>query len=115
MAKAEALAESYKKIKPPPLPSIQRQPNTAEQSWKPPLVGCFKLNVDAATKKQNQVAGLGAVIRDCEGNFVAAAQKQERFNGDVTTTEAKAMQLAMEIVENAGYMPLIIKSIAKKW
>lgn len=101
LAKVEALVESFRKIKPPPLPSSRRQPN---------LAGCFKLNVDAATQRQNQVAGLGAIIKDSKGNFVAATQKQESFNGDVTAAEARAIRLGMEIAENAGCMPLIIES-----
>lgn len=109
MAKAEALVESNRKIKPPPLPSSQRQSNPVEQSWKTPPVGCFKLKVDLATKRQNQVACLGAVIRDCKGNFIAAARKQENFNG-VSAVEARAIQLGMEVAENAGCMPLIIES-----
>lgn len=77
VAKAEAIVDSDRKIKPPPLPSSSKQKSSENQAWKPPPVGWFKVNVDAATKVENQVASLGAVIRDSEGNFLAAAQKQD--------------------------------------
>lgn len=109
LAKAEAIVEAYRKIKPPSLPSPQSQTALAEQTWKPTLAGCLKINMYAATNKQNKVACLGVVNRDSRGKFVAVAQKQEGFFGDVLAAEAKAIQLGFEVAEAAGCRPLIIE------
>ncbi|KAH9743305.1 homogentisate geranylgeranyltransferase [Citrus sinensis] len=79
------------------------------QSWKPPPMGWFKVNVDAATKLEEQVPGLGVVIRNSEGNFIAAAQKQVRYFGDVTAAETKAIKLGIKTAKAANCVPLIIE------
>lgn len=66
--------------------------------------------MDAATKRQDQVAGLGAMIRDSQGNFIAATKKHEGFYEDVLAAKAKAIQLRIEVVEIARCIPLIIES-----
>lgn len=73
LAKGEAIVESYRKIKCPSLPSSTRQNCRENQSWKPLPTGWFKVNVDAATKLEEQVVGLRVAIKNSEGNFVAAA------------------------------------------
>lgn len=114
LAKAEAIVEAYRKIKPPPLMSSQSQTPSAEQSWKPSPKGCLNINLDVATKSQNKIADLGVVIRDSKGEFVAAAQKQESFFGDVLAAEVKVIQWGFEVVEAAGGRPLIIESDCKE-
>lgn len=66
--------------------------------------------MDAATKLMNQVAGLGVAIRDSWRNFVAAAQKQIKFHGNVLAAETEAILLGIEIAETAGCKPLILES-----
>lgn len=110
MAKAKAIVKSYRKIKPPPLPSYAEQNYQTKQTWKPPPLGCFKVNVGAATKIQNQVAGLGVIIRNAEGKFIAAAQNRENFSGDVLAAEAKAIQLGIAAAKAAKCRPVIIES-----
>lgn len=68
------------------------------------------MNVDAAIKQKNLVAGLGAIIRNLEGKFVAAAQKKTTYYGDVTALETKAIKMAIETAVSAGCMPLIFES-----
>ena len=65
--------------------------------------------MDAATKLKEQVAGLGVVIRSLEGNFVAVAQKQVRYFGDVTAAETEAIKLGIETAEAANCVPLMIE------
>nr|GMD72664.1 uncharacterized protein LOC109162712 [Ipomoea batatas] len=47
--------------------------------WKRPPQGWLKVNVDAANDQQSKVTGLGFVLRDYEGSFVAA--KIEKWQG----------------------------------
>lgn len=92
------------------MPSSSEQNCPTKHTWKPPLVGCFKVNVDAATKIQNQVAGLGLVIRNSIGKFIAAAQKRENLFGDVLDAEATAIQLGIAAAEAARCRTMIIES-----
>lgn len=41
----------------------------------PPTIGHYNVNVDVAVLKDQQIAGLGAVIRDSQGQVIAAAVK----------------------------------------
>lgn len=43
--------------------------------WEPPPVGWFKVNIDGASIKNPGMAGIGAVIRNHKGEFVAALAK----------------------------------------
>ena len=54
--------------------------------------GWFKVNVDAAIRKEKNLLGLGAVIRDATGNIIAAAVKTSRFHGNVSYAEAEAVR-----------------------
>ena len=110
MAKAEAIVNSYKKIKSHVLAFHVSQSSLRNQHRKAPPIGWFKVNVNAATKQENLVAGLGAIIRNSERKFVAAAQKQTTYYGDVTAVEAKAIKLGIETAVSAGCMPPIIES-----
>lgn len=56
------------KSNPPKKNSIPSQEILANQTWKPPPASFLKVNVDAATELKEQIAGLGAVIRDSGGN-----------------------------------------------
>lgn len=51
----------------------------------------------AATNKQNKVACLGVVNRDSRGKFVAVAQKQEGFFGDVLAAEQKQFSWVLKL------------------
>ena len=42
-------------------------------SWSPPPEGVLQLSVDAALFASSKSMGAGAVVRDYQGNFVAAA------------------------------------------
>uniref|UniRef100_A0A803Q9K5 RNase H type-1 domain-containing protein n=1 Tax=Cannabis sativa TaxID=3483 RepID=A0A803Q9K5_CANSA len=59
--------------------------------WKPPDVNCLKMNVDAAVNAMDKVLGIGAVVRNCKGEVVAALSKsiQGHFRSD--EMEAKAL------------------------
>lgn len=110
LAKAEAIVEAYRKIKPLSLPSPQSQTSLAEQTWKPSPVGCLKINVYASTNRQNKVASLGFVIRDSREKFVATAQKQKGFFRNALSALTKAIQFGFEVAEATGCRPLIIES-----
>lgn len=66
------------------IPSFQRR----KQGLEPPKRGYFKVNVDVATNSEKQISGLGAVIRDENGNVIAVAIKVSKYYGEATFAEA---------------------------
>ncbi|XP_060964803.1 uncharacterized protein LOC133033794 [Cannabis sativa] len=60
-------------------------------SWKPPLPHKLKLNVDAAVNTAGKVLGIGAIVRNHDGQVIAALSKpvQECFRSD--EMEAKTL------------------------
>jgi len=59
--------------------------------WIKPQAGMLRMNVDAAINKRDATMGLGSVIRDEDGNFVAARGAQWR--GIFTPREAEAVAI----------------------
>lgn len=83
LVKAEAIIKSYTRFKIPSSNHWENEKETSQSNWCPPPRGFVKINVNAANNAERQVAGLGVVMRDCEGNFVAATVKKVQFFGDV--------------------------------
>uniref|UniRef100_A0A803NTZ9 RNase H type-1 domain-containing protein n=1 Tax=Cannabis sativa TaxID=3483 RepID=A0A803NTZ9_CANSA len=78
-------------------PQVTSQESQNEHSpkegvpWKPPLLNKLKLNVDAAINTADKILGIGAIIRNHDGQVVAALSKpvQGCFRSD--EMEAKAL------------------------
>ena len=45
-------------------------------SWQPPNHGYYKVNIDGAVFSKRKQAGAGVIIRDCEGEVIAALSKK---------------------------------------
>lgn len=57
-----------------------------DRKWKPPKVGCMKINVDAAVIKGQNWFALGMVVRDHFGQYIIG--KTMKFSGEVSVVEA---------------------------
>lgn len=101
-------------IKSPVDQTVLKHQNNNQQAWLPPSNGCFKVNVDAAIRSSNQTTGLGVVIRDSEGIVVAAAVQRIPYKGTVACIEAKVVNLAIQVAQNAKLLPMIIESDSKE-
>lgn len=88
---------------------ISKQSNAVQNYWKPPPAGQFKVNVNAAVKIDQKRTGLGIVIRNLKGKFVAVAMKTTRFLDKVDNVEAEAAKFGLEIAEQARCIPMIIE------
>ena len=82
VSKAEAVLEAYRRTQLPAAAHIGNQQSLVQKAWNPPQRGYFKVNVDAATNSEKQISGLGAVIRDENGNVLAAAIKVSKYYGE---------------------------------
>uniref|UniRef100_A0A803P559 Reverse transcriptase domain-containing protein n=1 Tax=Cannabis sativa TaxID=3483 RepID=A0A803P559_CANSA len=72
--------------------------------WSPPAINGFKLNVDAGTNLEQKKLGVGAIIRDHEGNVVATLSKivQGSFRSD--EMEAKSLFHALNWASQFQYL-----------
>ena len=80
-----------------------------QQKWFPHLKNIFKINVDAAINTKNQIAGVGAMIRDSNGKIIAAGINQIHLKGPVSLAEAEAVQWGLQLAKEAYLTSLIIK------
>lgn len=86
-----------------------RARNAHEISWTKPPQGSYKLNIDAAFFEDGKVA-TGAVICNDRGEAVAGAA-EEIFNVlCLATTEARALEKRLALVEQLGCSPIIVES-----
>ncbi|XP_024041999.1 uncharacterized protein LOC112099126 [Citrus clementina] len=108
--KAEAVVEAFRRYK--KLEHQQMESSKAERAkqWKPPPKNWYKANVDAAIDNQRQRVGLGVVVRNDNGDIVAAAIKPSTFNGEVSFAEAEAIEWEMQVAGSAGITSVIFES-----
>lgn len=66
--------------------------------------------MDAAINFEGQCAGMGAVIRDNNSNFVAAAIKATKLHGDVAFAEAKEVSWGLDVAKHAGLSNILVES-----
>lgn len=54
--------------------------------------------------------GLGILIKDSKGGFVAAAMKTSKFFDNITYAEAEAINLGFEVAKGAAIQSLVMES-----
>jgi ribonuclease HI len=70
--------------------------------WLKPCASNLKLNVDAAFSIETKSGAIGAVIRDCQGNFVAATNEFIPHVHSAAMAEAMAMRRGLSLVNQIG-------------
>uniref|UniRef100_A0A803P119 Uncharacterized protein n=1 Tax=Cannabis sativa TaxID=3483 RepID=A0A803P119_CANSA len=83
------------------------------KSWQPPPHGQLKLNVDAALDSAAGVMGIGGIVRDSNGNVVAAISKSIRGCFQVKEIEAHAISLCLQWLHHSGYVIHFIETDAQ--
>ncbi|KAH9735301.1 polyubiquitin 3 [Citrus sinensis] len=114
VARAIGILDSYRRIKTLADQTIPIDQSCNQQAWTPPPNGWFKVNVDVAIKLSDQTAGLGVIIRDSGGKAIAAAVQKVSFRGDVVYMEAAAINLGIQVAQNAKFLPIIVESDSKE-
>lgn len=64
----------------------------------------------AAINFEGQCAGMGAVIRDNNSNFVVAAIKATKLHSDVAFVEAEAVSWGLDVAKHAGLSNILVES-----
>ncbi|XP_019158432.1 PREDICTED: uncharacterized protein LOC109155154 [Ipomoea nil] len=80
--------------------------------WKKPPLGYLKCNVDAANDFNNRKTGIGCIIRDDKGSFVAALQTQIEGSYHPKTAEAIAVREALKWIKILHYQSILVESDA---
>ena len=77
--------------------------------WKPPPRGLFKLNVDGAVFADQRAAGVGALIRDEEGNVIGALSKKILAPLKAVEIEAKAVEVGLQFAKDLSVQEFILE------
>ena len=68
----------------------------------PPPPGYFKVNVDGALFAKSNQSDVGVIVRDGDGNVVAAMCRKLDLPLGVLETEAKALEMGVVFAEEVG-------------
>ena len=77
------------------------------RKWHPPTVGAVKTNYDGAMFRESDKAGIGVVIRDSEGQVLAALSEQIVKPPLVEILELLAARRAVKYTTELGYAQLV--------
>ena len=77
--------------------------------WKPPDFGLYKINFDSAVFADQVSAGIRVVIRDWEGQIIAALSQKVRYLSSVDLVEALAMSRAVSFAKELSIHQMVIE------
>lgn len=83
--------------------------STAASRWSAPPLKVVKVNVDGAWSGPSKVAGIGVVIRDHAGSFVAP-HSQHCVLPSAAAVEAKAAVVGLMLASSLGIQNIILES-----
>ncbi|XP_031099793.1 uncharacterized protein LOC116003991 [Ipomoea triloba] len=86
---------------------------TTVHTWKRPHFGKLKLNVDAAFDATKKRTGLGCILRDEEGKFIAALQQSCDNLYQPKIGEAIAIREALKWIKALNFQSFIVESDAQ--
>jgi hypothetical protein len=75
---------------------------TIKKGWIKPPSGKVKLNTDAAVNLETRRASTGCIIRDSQGQFLAACRVDIEGVIDVASAEAQAVRGGLRLAERIG-------------
>ena len=77
--------------------------------WAPPPLGQYKVNSDGAVFANQRKVGLGVMIRDNNGNVIAALSSPMVGPLGTLETEAKAMEVGMRFTLDLGIRDVVVE------
>ena len=84
-------------------------PRSQEVRWSPPPTARYKLNVDGAVFKTQKTAGVGVLIRDEQGQVIAALSQKINAPLGALEVEAKAAEVALQFARDVGISDFIME------
>ncbi|KAL5798041.1 hypothetical protein ACOSQ2_002861 [Xanthoceras sorbifolium] len=86
------------------------QSNQHSVKWKRPPEDWYKLNVDASLKAADNLVGLGAVVRDYQGLFMAGLSRKLVGSVSIEVAEAAAILNGLHLALQSGFSRLLVES-----
>ena len=76
---------------------------SSRHHWQPPPQNMYKLNFDAAVFMEQQRSGVGAIIRNAQGEVIAGMSAKGPYVRDSKETKALACRQAVVFAMEAGF------------
>jgi ribonuclease HI len=110
----EELAEEFKKVNMPESTNGAVENIDRKKKWEAPPHGWYKVNWDVAIDKLQQRVGVGVVIREENGQVVAAMSKTRQGTLEPTSGEAFAAYQATCLCKDLGLQHINLEGDAKQ-
>ena len=82
--------------------------------WFPPREGVYKANFDATLFEHCNCAGLGVVVRDCNGEVIAALSQRIALPHSVEQAEAQAASRAVTLAKELCLSQMVFEGDCQK-
>ena len=91
------------------MPVCRAVVRSEDLQWKPPDFGLYKINFDNDVFADQASAGISVVIRDWEGQIIAALSQKVRYLGSVDLVEALAVSRAVSFAKELNIHQMVIE------
>ncbi|XP_062005807.1 uncharacterized protein LOC133722984 [Rosa rugosa] len=81
-----------------------------QKVWKPAAQGRLTLNVDAAFLPNQHHGGIGGVLRDCQGRFIAAYARPIPYTASPKQCEMLAIREGLDLLQSLQQQNVLIQS-----
>lgn len=85
---------------------------TLSSCWSPPPPGVFKINVDGASSNLDGTSSIGVIIRDCNGETIAALCKPLQAHFPAELVEVMALEQGVLLAQNLQLTRVMFESDA---
>ena len=82
--------------------------------WKLPLANVYKINTDGGCNEPRKCSGIGVVIRDSNGQLIAALSTMIPLIYETDIVEAMALRSGIILAAEIGLHRVILESDAEK-
>ena len=80
------------------------------QKWSPLLAHVVKVQVDVAIRCSENIADLGAVVRDSDNKIIVAAIQQIQVGGDVKYLAVEAIKRGFQAAINTEFQCIVVET-----
>ena len=112
MLDALAALSTFIRAIPPKPPDCETQP-PQHIKWKPLDPNCLKVNFDGAVFREENMAGVGVIIRDEKGQIIAFMAEKVPLPNSVAALEAVAAVKALNFVAKLSISSIMVEGDLK--